>query len=89
VPKARRDGHFFCELVDVDDDGSRIAHMHAVIWSSAYITILRKFEAAGESDGLKGNREIHACCSIQFHDVYGLRLQIHDVDPPLRRRGAD
>src|SRR5262249_322008 len=74
-------GHFYCELADVDENGTKIAQMRAVIFKWALHDINRKLQEAGERDGLKGNREIHAHCSVNFHGVYGLSLVIHDVDP--------
>jgi exodeoxyribonuclease VII large subunit len=77
----RRDGHFYCQLVEVDERGRQVARMSAVIWKSEYTDILCRLEQAGHPGGLAASKEICALCSIRFHDVYGLQLQIYDVDP--------
>ena len=74
-------GHFYCELVDLDDAGRQVARMRAVAWKSQYDAICRKLKEAGLADALAGNQEICALCSVSFHEVHGLSLQIHDVDP--------
>ena len=52
-----------------------------MIWESSLVVINRKLQAAGCQDVLRGNKEICALCSVEYHEVYGLKLQIHDVDP--------
>lgn len=74
-------GHFYCELVDLDDAGQQVARMRAVAWKSQYDAICRKLKAAGLANALAGNQEICALCSVTFHQVHGLSLQIHDVNP--------
>jgi exodeoxyribonuclease VII large subunit len=78
---ARKAGHFYGELVDVGDGGETVAKMRAVIWRAEYEKIRRKLIDAGQPETLQGNREICALCSLRFHEVYGLQLQILDVDP--------
>jgi exodeoxyribonuclease VII large subunit len=77
----RKAGHFFGELVDVGDRGETVAKMRAVIWRDEYEKIQQKLIEDGQTDSLHGNREICALCSLRFHEVYGLQLQIFDVDP--------
>lgn len=85
-PKA---GHFYCDLVDVDDAGQPVARMRAVAWRSQYEAICRKLQQAGLVSGLAHNQEICALCSVMFHDCHGLSLQIHDVDPNLGEAQID
>jgi exodeoxyribonuclease VII large subunit len=77
-PKA---GHFYCELVELDAAGRQVARMRAVAWRSQYEVICRKLKQAGLTNVLGDNQEICALCSVSFHEVHGLSLQIHDVDP--------
>jgi exodeoxyribonuclease VII large subunit len=84
-----RSGHFYCELVDNDENGAPIARMQAVIWRSQLDSIRNKLRDAGDPDVLAGNREICALCSVSYHAVYGLKLQIHDVDPSFGEAQID
>lgn len=84
-----RSGHFYCELVETDGGGRQVAKISAVIWKSSFDVINRKLQAAGAEDALKGNKEICAYCSIEYHDVHGLKLQIHDVDPTFGEAQID
>jgi len=86
---AARSGHFYGELLDVEDDGQAVAKMNAVIWRSNLLAIRRKLEAAGASELLEGNREICVLCSVTYHEVHGLSLQIHDVDPTFGEAHID
>lgn len=78
---AARSGHFYGELLDIDDDGQTVAKMSAVIWRSTLAEIRQKLARAGSSELLEGNRDICVLCSVTYHEVHGLSLQIHDVDP--------
>lgn len=78
---AARSGHFYGELVDVDEAGQTVAKLNAVIWRSTLLGIRRKLELAGCLELLGGNRDICVLCSVAYHEVHGLSLHIHDVDP--------
>lgn len=85
----RRGGHFYGELVDIDDNGQTVAKMRVVIWRAEYEKIRQKLLDDGQPDALNGNREICALCAVRFHEVYGLQLQIFDVDPHFRESHID
>ena len=74
-------GHFYCDLVDVDDRGNQTAKMRGTIWSSRYNAILNKLKLAGYPNALQDNSEICVQCSVRYHELYGLSLDISDVDP--------
>ena len=84
-----RSGHFYGELLDVDDDGQTVAKMNAIIWKSTLLAIRRKLELAGCPELLAGNRDICALCSVAYHEVHGLSLQVHDVDPSFGEAHID
>jgi exodeoxyribonuclease VII large subunit len=84
-----RSGHFYGELLDIDDDGQTVAKMNAIIWKSTLLGIRRKLELAGCPELLAGNRDICALCSVAYHEVHGLSLQIHDVDPSFGEAHID
>jgi exodeoxyribonuclease VII large subunit len=77
-------GHFYGELVDVGERGETVAKMRAMIWRDQYEKIQKKLIKEGQPDALHGNREICAFCSLRFHEVHGVSLEILDVDPNFR-----
>jgi exodeoxyribonuclease VII large subunit len=81
-------GHLYCELVDMEG-GKQIAILRTTIWRPQYIAICKKLREAGVADPLADNSEISARCSVTFHDVYGLSLNIHDVDPTFGEAQID
>jgi len=52
-----------------------------VIWRAEYERIKQNLSDGGQPEALTGNGEICALCAVRFHEVYGLQLQIFDVDP--------
>lgn len=86
---AARSGHFYGELLDVEEDGQTVAKMNAVIWRSNLEVIRRKLEIANAAELLEGNREICVLCSVTYHEVHGLSLQVHDVDPTFGEAHID
>jgi len=81
VAGGNKGGNFYGELVDVGDRGETVAKMRVMIWRADYEKIRQKLIDEGQPDTLQGNREICALCSLRFHEVYGLQLNILDVDP--------
>lgn len=72
-------GHCYLELVEKRDDNI-IAQMRANIWSYTYRNLSQKFErATGES--LKVGMQMLLSVDVSFHEVYGLSLNIKDIDP--------
>ncbi len=85
----RYGGHFYGELMDIDDNGQTLAKMRVVIWRAEYQKIRQKLLDDGQPDALDGNREICVQCAVRFHEVYGLQLQIFDVDPAFGESHID
>ena len=77
----QRSGHYYCELMDVDAAGATIARIRAVIWRHNYVKITEKLQTLGIPDALKENSEVCVLCAVRYHEVYGLSLDIYDVDP--------
>jgi len=73
--------NYYCELTDVDELGNKTAQIRAVIWQSEYNQILNKLSEAGMPDALQDNSEVCVLCSVRYHEVYGLSLNIYDIDP--------
>jgi exodeoxyribonuclease VII large subunit len=72
-------GHAYLELVE--KTGAYIsAKLRANIWSYSYRTIAGKFQAV-TGQPLQNGMKILAMVSIQFHEIYGLSLNIQEIDP--------
>lgn len=71
--------HCYLTLIDKDDDLTS-AKMDAVIWASRYIPVAAAFREAMGIELAKGIRILFEA-SVSFHEVYGLKLNIINVDP--------
>jgi exodeoxyribonuclease VII large subunit len=72
-------GHCYLELVEKKED-EILAKIRATIWSYSYRNLSAWFEAVtGES--LKQGLKILANVMVSFHEVFGLSLNIRDIDP--------
>jgi exodeoxyribonuclease VII large subunit len=72
-------GHCYLELVE-RKDGKTIAQMRANIWAYTYRSLAQKFEeVTGET--LKKGMKILLLVNVTFHEVYGLSLNVKDIDP--------
>jgi exodeoxyribonuclease VII large subunit len=84
-----KNGHFYCELVDVDPRGNQVAKMRAMIWRPDYQKIKTKLQHLGVTEALKDNSEVCLLCSVRYHDVYGISLNIFDIDPSFGEAQID
>lgn len=74
-----RSGHCYPELVDKSGNIVQ-AQMRSTIWAADYNLINKMFlETAGEK--IREGMEILFRASVTFHPVYGLSLQIWEVEP--------
>jgi len=72
-------GHCYLELVQ-KDEGKVIAKARATIWAYSYRNISAWFEKITGSN-LQNGMKILANAKVTFHEVYGLSLNIKDIDP--------
>ena len=76
-----RNGHCYLELVEKSEtNDSVIARSRATIWSSKFRMLRPYFENATSME-LKPGIKILFRASVAFHAVYGLSLNITDIDP--------
>ncbi|MFR9495271.1 MAG: exodeoxyribonuclease VII large subunit [Rikenellaceae bacterium] len=78
--KVNYSGHCYLELVEKGDGGTTKAQSRAVIWRNTYAALSSYFrsETGGEiSAGIKVLIKVQ----VNFHELYGLSLQITDIDP--------
>ncbi|MDR2009066.1 MAG: exodeoxyribonuclease VII large subunit [Bacteroidales bacterium] len=76
-----RSGHCYIELVQkANDKDLIIAQARAVIWSNQYRFISSYFQSVTNTKLTKGIK-ILVKVSVDFHELYGLSLNIRDIDP--------
>lgn len=74
-------GHCYMELIDKDPDtGGARARARATIWAGRYNAISTRFRAATNMV-LGSNIRIMVQCSVTYHPIYGLSLNITNVNP--------
>lgn len=74
-------GHCYLELVEkaVGSDAV-VAKQKAVIWASTYNMLKPYFESAA-GVALAAGMKVLVACTVEFHEVYGLNLNVRDIDP--------
>lgn len=79
--KTNSSGHCYLELIEKGDtDGIARAQARGVIWRSRYPHIAGRFEAESGQRLASGIR-ILIRVAVNYHELYGLSLQIIDIDP--------
>ncbi|MEW6715620.1 MAG: exodeoxyribonuclease VII large subunit [Nitrospirota bacterium] len=71
--------HCYLTLIDKDGDMTR-AKMDAVIWVSRFTVIADEFRKAAGVELAKGIKILFEA-SVSFHEMYGLKLNIINIDP--------
>lgn len=72
-------GHCYPELVQ-KEDGKIVAEMRGTIWKHNYDRINKRFiEVVKEP--LKEDTTLLLKVKVNFHEIYGISLQISDIDP--------
>jgi exodeoxyribonuclease VII large subunit len=73
-------GHYYLNLVEKGENQDVLAKTDAVIWNMQYRQMKRKL---GENldDLLRDGVEVLIRASVDFHERYGLKLVIDDIDP--------
>lgn len=77
--KLNQKGHCYLDLVEKEGNAA-IAQIKANIWAYEYRSISNRFQKA-TNEPLKQGMKILFLASIVFHEVYGLSLNIKDIDP--------
>lgn len=79
VKQSRR--HFYLDLVEKAPDGDEIlAQIPAVIWAKTAWSIQRKLKEIF-SQLLQDGMEVRLRVRVDFHERYGLKLMVEDIDP--------
>lgn len=81
ILELRENRHCYLELIEKSEENDTLlAKVRATIWSSRY-SMLRPFFEASAGTPLKSGIKILCKASVEFHPVYGLSLNITDLDP--------
>ncbi len=72
--------HRYFELVQKETSGAIVAQSAAVLWANQFRQLERKPGIQVDRLLQKG-REVKLWVRVSFHERYGLKLQIEDVDP--------
>ncbi len=79
--KVNYSGHCYLELVEKGEAGTvNKAQSRAVIWRSTYATLSAYFRAQTGGELCSGLKVL-VKVQVNFHEIYGLSLQITDIDP--------
>ena len=76
-----RGGSFYCNLVEIGDNGEITAQMRCTIWSRDLANIKRRFKEYDLDLKLDDGTAIGFQCSLQFHPQFGLSLKAVGADP--------
>ena len=72
-------GHCYLGLVEKKDEAT-VAQMRANIWAGVYKRLISVFKKATGAE-LKPGMKVLMRGSLNFHEVYGLSLNIREIDP--------
>ncbi len=79
--KTNSAGHCYLELTDNDSPGGRVtARVRATIWAAKYRS-LNTFFNASAGIPLRTGITILFKATVEYHELYGLSLNISDIDP--------
>ena len=82
ITKAQeKNGHHYLELADAKD-GKRVAEMSANMWFSAFSRVDDQLKGELRTIFRQGNKVL-INVRIEFHPIYGLKLNILDVDSTI------
>lgn len=78
-------GHFFMSLVQKEEDSEEIlAQSEAALWEKAYKR-LRRQVGINLQEILQAGRSVKLKVQVEYHERYGLKLIIHEIDPAYTR----
>jgi len=79
VQAGRSRGHLFLDLIQKGEGNDIAAQAQAVLWQRDYQR-LRLSVGLTLDDVLQEGREVRLCVRVDYHEQYGLRLLVTDVD---------
>ena len=74
-------GHCYLDLIEKGENSDQIiAKQRATIWASTYRLLAHKFYSA-TGGTLQAGMNILVEVSVEFHELYGMSLNVRDIDP--------
>lgn len=74
-------GHCYLELVEKSPiSGQTLASLRATIWAAKYKLIANYFKVETALD-LAVGMKVMFCCTLSYHPIYSLAVNITDIDP--------
>ena len=75
-------GHFFFSLIEKSESNEQVvAKAEAALWQSQYNRLRRQYGKKQLDELLQENIELLLKLRVDFHEQYGLKLIIEDIDP--------
>lgn len=79
--RVNQNGHCYLEFIEKDNKGrTLIAKARGMIWSNTFFMLKAYFEKATNQTFGSGIK-ILVQVSVEFHELYGFSLTVHDIDP--------
>lgn len=74
-------GHCYLDLIEkADDTDALVAKQKATIWAFTYRMLKPYFESETGAT-LRAGMKVLLLCDVEFHEVYGVSLNVRDIDP--------
>ncbi len=74
-------GNYYIDLIDKDEKSDQVsANAQANLWQSSFKFIKRKIGVVIH-ELLQEGRTVRLKCKVDFHERYGLKLVVEDIDP--------
>lgn len=77
--RINQNGHCYLELIEKEDQ-KIIARIRATIWSNTF-RMLKPFFETTSGQSLSEGIKVMVKASVEFHELFGLSLNIRDIDP--------
>lgn len=79
--RVNQNGHCYLEFIEKDRNGRNIvAKARAMIWANTFHLLRAYFESTTNQPFASGLK-VMVQVSVEFHEVYGLSLTVHGIDP--------
>lgn len=79
--RINQNGHCYLEFIEKDAVGKAIvAKARAMIWSNTFFMLKAYFEST-TNQPFTSALKVLVKVSVEFHEVYGFSLTVHDIDP--------
>lgn len=79
--RVNQNGHCYLEFIEKDEQGRNVvAKSRAMIWSNTFYMLRAYFENA-TGQAFASGMKVMVKVSVEFHEVYGFSLTVHDIDP--------